>query len=496
MTYRSRTRSSIYWVAAAQVVSKVLGFLRSLLLYRLLARSLLGLVGMADLVLNALLLFQELGLSSALIYRKDRTEEAADTTFWAVMGSSLVLYLIALAGAVPFLSLLTADRDTVASVVPVLRVLGLTMPLSALSLVQLVLMTKELDFKRRVIPETVSAAINLLVVIVLAVMHQGVWAIVYGRLAECLSLAVLVWAVSKWRPRLHFDVPLAREMFDYARHIVGSQLLVFFITNIDNAFVSRFKGLYSLAGYDAAYTLSNRPATEITRLFGQVMFPAFSKVQDDIAEMREFFLRTTRYIAYISIPLSVCIAVFADKFLIFAYGSKFLDIIWPLRILTVYGMLRSIAANMGGVLKAGGKPNWLFSIAAARLAVMAALLYPATVRFGVLGVSVLSTIVSIVDFGVSTWLVNRIVRARLRDYVAMLVPPFLIAVAAGALANAIYPYFASLKGYISLPLAGGIMLGVYSAILLAIDGEARRLVRGLYNDARQRSHLILRAREG
>jgi len=494
MTYRQQARKSLYWVAMAQVASKALGFLRSLLLYNWLARSLLGLVGMADLVLNALLLFQELGFSSALIYRKDRTDEAAGVTFWIVMGTSLVLYLIVVLGAYPLVALITSDPGTIGTVVGILRVLALTIPLSGLSLVQLVLMTKELDFRRRVIPEVLSAAVNLTVVILLASRGRGVWSIVYGRLAECITLGILVWSISRWRPRLRFNRAVAWEMFNYARHIVGSQVLIFFITNIDNAFISRFLGTYALGGYDAAYTLANRPATEITRLFGQVMFPAFSKVRDDVVELRAFFLRTTRYIAYISIPLSVCIAVFADKFLTFAYGSKFLDIIWPLRILTIYGLLRSVAANMGGILKAGGKPNWLFNIAAARLAVMAALLYPATVRYGILGVSVLSAAVSIVDFAVSTWLVNRIVQARMLDYVSMLLPPFLIAVAAGAAANALYPHLAFLKGFIALPLGGGIMLGLYGVVLWLVAPEARQLVEGLYNDIKQRGRLMLRPR--
>lgn len=495
MTYRAQARRSIYWVTVARVVSKMITSFEGLLLARLLWRSTLGLVAIADLAVSALLLFQELGFNSALIYRRDRTEEAADTAFIAVLGSSAALYLIAVAAAAPMARFLSTDAATASRVVPVLRALALTIPISALGQVQLALMAKALDFKRKVIPEVVSAAVGTAIVVPLAFTGRGVWAIVYGRVAECITLSVLAWVLSPWRPRLRLNLTLAGEMFDYAKHVIGSQVLIFFITHIDDAFVSRFLGSYPLAGYGLAYKLSNMPATEVTRLFGQVMFPAFSKMQDNVAELRAVFLRTTRYIAYVSIPVSVCIAVFCDDFLDFAYGDKFIDIVWPLRALVVYGLIRSIAANMGGIFKAGGKPNWLFGIAAVRLGVMAVLLYPATVGYGILGVSVLSALVAVVDFAASAWLVNRIIGARLQDYVEMLLPALLIAGAAGIVSDAIYPRLASMKGYFSLPLAGACMLGLYGVVLWLIDGDARRMVDGMLNDVVQRGRLILRPRE-
>ena len=70
-----------------------------------------------------------------------------------------------------------------------------------------------------------------------------------------------------------------------------------------------------------------------------------------------------------------------------------------------------------GVFKAGGKPHWLTYIAVSRLVVMGILLYPAAKYFGIVGVSVLSAVVSVVDFFISAALTNRITRGRLSDYV-------------------------------------------------------------------------------
>ena len=72
-------------------------------------------------------------------------------------------------------------------------------------------------------------------------------------------------------------------MFQYGKHIVSSQSLIFLITNVDNAIVGRYAGQAALGYYQFAYNISNMPATQITSIVSQVMFPAFSKLAGEDA---------------------------------------------------------------------------------------------------------------------------------------------------------------------------------------------------------------------
>ena len=85
----------LVWVAIATVGSRGLSFLRDMILARLLVPGDFGLVGYALLIIGVLALFQELGFSSALIYRNEDVEEAADVTFITVIVTSVVLYGLA-----------------------------------------------------------------------------------------------------------------------------------------------------------------------------------------------------------------------------------------------------------------------------------------------------------------------------------------------------------------------------------------------------------------
>jgi lipopolysaccharide exporter len=68
-------------------------------------------------------------------------------------------------------------------------------------------------------------------------------------------------------------------------------------------------GMEALGFYTIAYTISNLPATQITRLVGRVMFPTYSKLQDDRDTFRHAYLKTLKYVSMLSIPAALGIFV-------------------------------------------------------------------------------------------------------------------------------------------------------------------------------------------
>jgi O-antigen/teichoic acid export membrane protein len=427
------------------------------------------LVTYAYLAIGALQLFQELGFSSALIYRRDRVEEAASTTFIVVLVSSVVLYAVAWLSA-PLVAALFRNE----ALVQVLRVLSITIVISAISQVPMSLLAKGMGFRNQVIPELIAIIVGSVLSVALAVVGYGVWALVYGQIVTSALISVLVWFFCPWRPSFAFAWRMAKELWDYGKHMVGFQVMVFMITNIDNAFVGRFMNSAVLGVYGLAYDLSNLPATHLSRIVGQVMFPAFTKVQEDAHRLEAVFFKSVKFVALVAFPVSVVTLVFAREFIVVAYGSKWYLAVLPLQLLTIYGLARSIAVNMGNVFKAGGKPNWLLYIATVRLALMAALLYPAIKWRGIDGVAGLSAVVAVADFILSAALTNRILHASWKRYVAIFLPMLLTSLVTAALGYQVYRWtMGHIHPFISLPLAGGIALALHLAIMYLWDPEVR-----------------------
>jgi O-antigen/teichoic acid export membrane protein len=214
-------------------------------------------------------------------------------------------------------------------------------------------------------------------------------------LAGSLAGLVASYVIHPYRPRFRLDVNKTRELAGYGRWVFGSTILVFLITQGDDAFVGKFLGVTMLGFYQMAYRISNMPATEITHVISQITFPAYSKIQDDFPRLREAYLRVLQLTAFLSFPLAALIFVLAPDFTRIFLGEKWMPMVPAMQVLACEGLVRSIAATTGPLFYASGKPQIDTLWQEIRLLVMILLIYPFTMRWGILGASIV-VLVSIV----------------------------------------------------------------------------------------------------
>ncbi|MGC8838916.1 MAG: oligosaccharide flippase family protein, partial [Anaerolineae bacterium] len=200
MNLRQKVTQSVFWVGVSMLGARAIGFIIQVVLARILVPEYFGLVHLCTLTMDALYLFGEMGFSAALIYRKDRVQEAADVTLFTAIATALALYAVAFAGA-PVVG--TFFRNP--QVPSVLRVLSVVMVINSLGQVPLVLLARELDFRRRLVPDLLPAFGYGLVAVSLALSGLGVWSLVVGRIAEAVLRVILAWWVVPWRPTWTFD---------------------------------------------------------------------------------------------------------------------------------------------------------------------------------------------------------------------------------------------------------------------------------------------------
>jgi O-antigen/teichoic acid export membrane protein len=186
-----------------------------------------------------------------------------------------------------------------------------------------------------------------------------------------------------------------------------------------------------------------------------------------------------RYVSLVSIPVSIGMIAFARPFIMTLYGEKWAPAIVPLQILGIYGLVRAVAVNMGNVFKAGGKPQWLTYMALLRLAEMGIFLYPAVLYYGIVGVSVLSAVVAVVDFIISAVLTNKIVHGTLADYLRALGPATLFSLLVTAVGLWAYGRMASAHSLIALLVTAALMMALYAVLVMIFDAEVRAIVLGL-----------------
>jgi lipopolysaccharide exporter len=157
------------------------------------------------------------------------------------------------------------------------------------------------------------------------------------------------------------------------------------ITQGDALVVGKLLGATMLGFYQMAYRISNVPATEITHVFSQVLYPAYSKLQDNVSRLREAFMKGLQVIAFISFPVAGLIFILAPDFTIIFLGEKWMPMVPAMQVLAVAGLVRSLAAVSGHVFYAVGKPGIDTRLQVVRCVILAVLIYPLTVRWGIVG---------------------------------------------------------------------------------------------------------------
>ena len=385
-----------FWAFLLRTVKQLFSLLRLVILARILAPQDFGLMGVALLSMATLETFSQTGVQQALIQKKCEIKSYLDSVWTVLILRSFILFTILYLIA-PFAATFFDAPDAK----PIIQVIGLSVIFQAFTNIGVIYFQKELEFNKQFVYQLSGTLTDFFVAVIAALILKNVWAIVFGLLAGNAAMLITSYLIHPYRPHLSFDIGKARELFGYGKWILGSSILVFLTTQGDDIFAGKLLGTTALGLYQMAYLISNLPATEITHVISQVMFPAYSKIQDDIPKLRETYLKVLQLTAFISFPITSLIFALAPDFTMIFLGKKWMPMVPTIQILVFAGLVRSIAATSGPIFYAVGKPRIETKWQMVRLFVMAVLIYPFTIKWKILGTSMvifLSIFISTIGF--------------------------------------------------------------------------------------------------
>jgi len=399
-----------FWVFALRILDRLFKLVRTIVLARLLAPKDFGLFGIALLAMSALETFSQTGFQQALIQTKRDIRPYLDTAWTVQVIRGAVLALI-LFGIGPYVAAFFGEPAAVA----LLRVLGLSMLFQGFANIGVVYFQKELEFHKQFVYQLSGTLVDLVVAITAALLLRNAWALIFGLLAANFVRTVVSYFVHSYRPQVRLEGAKARELYGFGRWVLGSSILIFLLTEGDDALVGKVLGATALGFYQMAYLISNLPATEISHVISQVTFPAYSKLQDNVPKLREAYLKTLQLTAFVSIPLAGGIFILCPEFTRIFLGDKWMPMVPAMQVLSLYGMLRAIGATTGVVFMAIGRPEIRTKIQSAQLALLAIVIYPLTARWGIVGASVAVTAYALILNFVAVYKVLNIVESDFRE---------------------------------------------------------------------------------
>ena len=410
-----------FWVFSLRIVQRLFSLARLVILARILAPHDFGLMGIALLTMATLETFSQTGFQAALIQKKEDIKSYLDAA-WTVLilrGFILfaILYLIAPYAAAFF--------DT-PEAKPIIQVIGLAVLLQAFTNIGVIYFQKELEFNKEFIYQFAGTLADFIVAVSAVLILRNVWALVFGLLAGNAARCIVSYLIHPYRPHLSSDFGKAKELFVFGKWILGSSILVFLLTQGDSIFVGKLLGVTALGFYQLAYRISNMPATEITRVISQVTFPVYSKLQDNIPKLREAYLRTLQLTAFLSIPIAGLIFVMAPDFTRIFLGEKWMPMVPAMMVLVWWGVIRGLVGAISPVFMSMGKPEIVTKMQFFQIILLFTLIYPLTVRWNILGISVAVFLSALVMFFIRSYILIKVIDCKVLEFYMPIIIPVIL----------------------------------------------------------------------
>jgi PST family polysaccharide transporter/lipopolysaccharide exporter len=382
-----RAVKSGVWVGITKVAMRSSQLIMLVVLARLLSPTQFGLMGISLLMLSATRKFTRFGLDAALIQKKEQNVDSYLNTTWSLeVGRGLLLFGLLYALA-PF----AATQFGEPSAQPLIRALGLVPLIHGLRNPAVVYFEKDLAFHKSFLYKSSGGLAQLVVGISYALYSPTVWALVAASLARPAVKTCVSYLLDDFRPWPKPDFGAAKELIQFGKWMTGSSILGFLYSEGDDAFVGWFLSATALGFYQYAYRMADMPATQLSGVLSQVTFPTYSALQDDMGEVRQAVIQTTRLIAFFAFPMAFGIALIAPSFVPVVLGEQWTPMVVPMQILAFYGLFHAITRNFGELWKSQNRPDLQVKLGLVRVACLAVGLWPAAATWGIEGVALLVT---------------------------------------------------------------------------------------------------------
>lgn len=348
----SRESKGVFWSGVDYFSGMGVNFILSIILARFIAPSSYGVIAMVQVFLSFAQIFIDSGFKEALVQKQDRKEIDFHTTFLFNLAVAVILYITIYISA-PAIAQFYEEPV----LIPLTRVLSLSLIFSSLSITQLVRLTVALDFKLLAKARIVAGVSSGIIGIICAYKGMEYWALVIQQVLSDALTSVLLIFISKWVPKLHFSRASFRNLFSF-----GSKLLfTYFITqayiSLTNLLIGKVYSSSDLAYYNRGFSLSYIIPGAVIAIINRVAYPKFCEVQNDRQMLLEQYRKYMRINVIIIFPLMVIIAVLSRQIITILLTEKWIDAALYLTIFCLVFITQPLLDTSRKVILAVGRAD-------------------------------------------------------------------------------------------------------------------------------------------
>lgn len=455
--------SNLVWRFAERCGAHLVSFVVSIVLARLLAPEVYGTVALLTVFTTILQVFVDSGLGNALIQKKGADDLDFSTVFYVNVIFCGILYVLLFLCAP-----LIAEFYDDASLIPLIRVLGITIIVSGVKNIQQAYVSRNMMFKKfffSTLGGTIAAAA---VGITMAVAGYGAWALVAQQVINVTIDTIILWITVKWRPKRVFSISRLKNLFSYGWKLLASSLLEMGYNNIRQLIIGKMYSSTDLAYYNRGRQFPNFVVTNINSAIDSVLFPAMASVQDNRQNVKQMTRKSIKVSVYVMAPLMMGLVFTADSVVKLVLTDKWLECVPYLRIFCITFMFWPIHTANLNAIKAMGRSDLFLKLEIMKKCVGIVLLL-STMWFGTMAMAYSLLVSSVCGQIINSWPNRKLLDYGYIEQLKDILPAIFLSIGMG-----MFVWCVSLTGLATVPMLIfqvilGIVIYLIGSIIFKID---------------------------
>ncbi|MBD5134535.1 MAG: lipopolysaccharide biosynthesis protein [Lachnospiraceae bacterium] len=427
---KKKVLSGVMWRFGERIMAQLVSLIVSIVLARFLLPEDYGSVALVMVFINIANVFIASGLGNSLIQKKDADNVDFSSVFYINIIMSMLIYMVLF-----FSATYIARFYSMPILCPVLRVLAIRIPISAVNSVQQAYVSKHMMFRLFFWSTLIGTVISGVVGIVAAYTGYGIWALVIQDLMNVCIDTIVLWFTVKWRPDFTYSWKRAKGLISYGWKILVSGLIDTGYNELRNLIIGKLYKSSDLAYYNQGDKYPKLIVVNVNAAISGVLFPVISNIQDNSKKVKNMTRSAIMVSSFVIWPLLIGIGVIAEPLVRLVLTEKWIECVPFMRVFCfTYGLWPIHVANLQAI-KAIGRSDLYLKLEVIKKAVgIAALII--SVKHGPFVIACSFIVTDILSTIINAFPNRKLLNYKYSEQLKDLLPAFLLSIFMGIV---IYP---------------------------------------------------------
>lgn len=349
---KAKTAKGVGWGFADNILGLGITAAANIILARILSPADFGIIGMTAIFMTLSTSLVDSGFTGALTRKKDAVKADFDTVFYFNLAVSCLLYAV-LFFCSPFIARFFKEPI----LVPVIRILGISLVINAFGIVQKIILVRRIDFRTQAWISLVSSFAAAVAAVVMAFYGFGVWSLVVLQVGKLAVNTILLWSVSKWYPGLCFSRKSFRDMFSFGGRLLITSIISAIWSEMYSFIIGKMYSSSVLGQYSRADKVKNMVTSNVSSVIQKVSYPVLASIQDEGERQINVYRKILKTTVLISFTAVFGVWAVAGPFILTFFGDQWLPAVGYLRIMCFSGLFLPLMMCSANVINADGRSD-------------------------------------------------------------------------------------------------------------------------------------------